>query len=245
VAATKGRALGRIVLHWDGQRVLDAEPRLLETYADSLPVAPDAGVVALLDSISDRVRPFVSRVLARTPRRLGPEVLANLVTDAMCRASGAEIAVANIGSVRTDLQPGEITEGELFEVVPFENTLVTSHLTGMQLDAFLESSPNGARVSGMRVRLGPRDATDRVQLEDTKGRPLDPARTYLVVTNNFIAYGGDGFRGFLDGNDVTWTPLLVRQAVQDWMIQKSRDGVLEPDTTLRVLPAAGFAASRP
>ena len=245
VAATKGRALGRIVLHWDGQRVVDSDAQLLETYADSLPGPPDARVVALLDSISERVRPFVSRVLGRTGRRLGPELLANLVTDAMCRASGAEIAVSNIGSVRTDLQPGDITVGQLFEVVPFENTLVTSRLTGAQLDAFLESCPTAARVSGMRMRLGPREAADRVHLEDTKGRPLDPDRTYLVVTNNFIAYGGDGFRGFLDGSDVTWTPLLVRQAVQDWMLGMARDGVVQPDTTLRVLPARELAGSRP
>src|SRR5687767_3488609 len=113
----------------------------------------------------------------------------------------------NSGGIRADINAGEITYGEAFSVQPFANVLVTMDMTGAQIDAVLEqqfaggngvlqipasltydrsnSAPSGSRVSNVRIQ----------------GVPLDPAATYRVTVNNFLADGGDGFSVFRNGTN--------------------------------------------
>jgi len=207
-AGTKGRALGRIVLRWDGRRVLGAEAVWIPVHADSLPAAPDAAVAAFVDSVQRTTAPFVSRVCGRASRRLDEEALAAFIASAMQERVGADVAVTNIGGVRTEFEAGAITEGDIFELVPFENILVTARLRGEDLAAFVASNPREARLAGARLGAGD-------ELCDEAGRPLAREKEFLVVTNNFLAQGGDGFQGFLAGRDLEWTEERVRDVVRD------------------------------
>ena len=64
------------------------------------------------------------------------------------------------------------------------------------------------------------------------GAPLDLGASYTVVTNNFIAYGGDGFVGFLDGDDLEWTEIGVRDALRRWL-QRATAGAADWDGDAR------------
>ena len=216
-AGTKGRALGRIVLRWNGRRVVGAEAAWIAVHADSLPMPPDAAVAAFVDSVQRATAPLVSQVWARAARRLDEEALAAFIAAAMQERVGADVAVTNLGGVRTEFEAGAITEGDVFELVPFENTLVTARLRGDELAAFAASNPAEARLAGARRCAGG-------ALCDEAGRRLAAEKEFLVVTNSFLAQGGDGFQGFLSGRDLEWTEHRVRDVVRDAIVAAHRGG---------------------
>lgn len=135
--------------------------------------------------------------------------LGNLIADGMLwktRNAGTRIALQNGGGIRASILKGPITVGKVYEVLPFGNTLVVMDLKGREI---LEALENGVsqweqtagrflQVAGLRYAFDlSRPAGSRVvrvEVKEGEGyRPLDLEATYRVVTNNFIAAGGDGF----------------------------------------------------
>ncbi len=145
----------------------------------------------------------------------------NLIADAQLWATtalGAQIAFMNPGGVRTDLVyaqsgtegDGVVTFGEAFSFQPFNNTLFTIPMTGAQIVSVLEEQcqPPGL---GSFLHLGV-SAGFTYDLQKTidagtctsvtvsnaqlNGVPLDPAATYMVTINSFLADGGDNFGTF-------------------------------------------------
>ncbi|ANY19250.1 Endonuclease YhcR precursor [Tsuneonella dongtanensis] len=141
--------------------------------------------------------------------------LGNLIADAQLfgtRAAGAEIALMNNSGIRVALTPsadGTVTYGDIYAVQPFGNTLVTKTFTGAQLVALLEqqfdddgfvqtfSTSEGFNIAyDMR-----RPAGSRLVSATLQGKPIDPARTYRVTMNSFLAAGGDSFTVFTQGTE--------------------------------------------
>nr|WP_241429974.1 5'-nucleotidase C-terminal domain-containing protein [Halorubrum lipolyticum] len=134
----------------------------------------------------------------------------NLITDAMRERADADVAITNAGGIRSDsvYGPGEITGGDVFNTLPFPNTLVTLELTGDELVETLESqivtleSGGGQefgeevtqQVSGVRFEWVPHDDADEL-VRDVRvgGEPLDGDATYEVAVNSFMAGGGSGY----------------------------------------------------
>jgi 5'-nucleotidase/UDP-sugar diphosphatase len=130
--------------------------------------------------------------------------LGNLVADAMRAISGAEVALTNAGGIRASIDEGPITMGEVLTVLPFGNELCTVKLTGAQIKAILADStsrdPDAGgfmQVSGVKVVVEGNEVTE-ITVND---EPLDPERTYLVATNDFMLEGGDGYDIFKEGQD--------------------------------------------
>ena len=108
-----------------------------------------------------------------------------------------------------------MTYGEAFAVQPFGNLLVTMDLTGAQIERLLEQQADSTDPAVATVLiLGVSDGFtfsydpagpfgDRIDPASIKlnGDPLDPAATYRIVTNNFLADGGDGFTVFTEGTN--------------------------------------------
>jgi 5'-nucleotidase len=148
----------------------------------------------------------------------------NLVADAQLwatSASGAQIAFMNPGGVRSDLTyvesqtppegDGVVTFGEAFTFQPFGNTLVTYPMTGSQIVSVLQEQCQPIGSSRPVLHLGVSNGftydlsitiaggnctsvtVSNVQLN---GVPLNPAGTYMVTVNNFLADGGDNFVTF-------------------------------------------------
>jgi len=139
-----------------------------------------------------------------------------LVADAyLAKVPGAQIALVGAGGVRRDLYAGELTLGMIMGVSPFGNTLVAMDVSGAQLKEALEQSVEfrisvrphqGADLRRMPVihpaglvysihplrPLGQRVDKLFVRKADGTLTPLDPAATYRLVTNSFLASGGDG-----------------------------------------------------
>ena len=153
--------------------------------------------------------------------------LSNLLADIQLWATSnaafggtpARIAIMNPGGVRADLlfgTDGQVTYKDVADVQPFANTLVTVDLTGAQLRQILEEQwqPDGS--SRAKLHLGISEGFSYVY-EPTAARgehivamtlngvPIDPAETYTVATNSFLASGGDNFTTFAAGTNSTDT----------------------------------------
>jgi len=243
IAGSSARLLGRIVLQWDGRTVRGAQTALLRAYSDSLPPTAGDPIAALVDAARVRTRPLAERPLGQAARLLRRPALANLVTDAMRSAVHADVAITNPGGLRRDLQPGPITVGDVFELMPFDNALVTMRLRGSELRQVIASRPEKVLLSGMKGRWDPSlaDSTARLVLQHADGSPLRPDSTYVLVTNSFIAQGGDGFTGFEAGRETTVTPILVRDAITQAVEGATRAGrPIDPEPDPRfVVPASG------
>ncbi|SEO90644.1 bifunctional metallophosphatase/5'-nucleotidase [Trujillonella endophytica] len=135
------------------------------------------------------------------------------------------VAFMNPGGLRTDIDAGDITYRELFDVQPFSNTVNTLTLTGADIDAVLEQQfgtadrPGTLLLStsdGFRYEYDPaRPAGDRVFACSITidGVVVDPAGTYRVAANSFLAGGGDSFTAFEAGTDPVTGPVDVDTAV--------------------------------
>ncbi|WP_326563365.1 bifunctional metallophosphatase/5'-nucleotidase [Micromonospora peucetia] len=196
----------------------------------------DPGAKALADKYRAAVAPIANRVvgrisadIVRDARPSGESPLGDVIADAQLaytRSNGAQIALMNPGGIRASLPyaasaggeaPGEITYGEAFTVQPFNNLVVTQTLTGAQLRNVLEQQFVGfngqttQRILQVSVGLtysydSTAPAGSRVSALAFGGAPVDPAASYRVTTNDFLANGGDGFTELQAGTDRATAP---------------------------------------
>ena len=150
---------------------------------------------------------------------------AQLVATQPANLGGAQIAFMNPGGIRGgptngflftpsgSEAPGEVTYGEAFTVQPFGNSLVTKTMTGAQIHLLLEQQFPGCGGQTVQRILqisagfsytsnAPAAACgDKVSGLTLNGQPVDPAASYRVTMNNFLAAGGDGFTVFNQGTN--------------------------------------------
>ncbi|WP_405100554.1 bifunctional metallophosphatase/5'-nucleotidase [Micromonospora sp. NBC_01412] len=200
------------------------------------PELVDAGAKALSDKYRTAVAPIANRVVGRISadivrdvRPNGESPLGDVIADAQLAytaGDGAQIALMNPGGVRASLSygasaggeaPGEVTYGEAFSVQPFNNLVVTQTFTGAQLKNVLEQQFPGfngqtaQRILQVSAGLtysydSTAPAGSRVSALALNGTPVDPAASYRVTTNDFLANGGDGFTELAGGAGRTTAP---------------------------------------
>lgn len=132
------------------------------------------------------------------------------------------VAITNGGGIRAAIKAGDITKKDVFTVLPFGNTLTVVNVTGAELLEALEASTFCTPVSlggfpqtaGMKLTVdctkdydkndttypgstyyGPK-SINRVTIESINGKPFDKDAVYSVITNNFLAAGGDTYYAF-------------------------------------------------
>lgn len=143
--------------------------------------------------------------------------LGNLITDgqvAMARAKGieADFAMTNNGGIRADLDVNEnrdITWGAAQAVQPFGNIMQVVEMTGTQIEQVLneqydEEERYFLQISGLTYTYVATDDPDQPfkvnDMHKKDGTPIQADQSYLVVINDFLFGGGDGFSGFTGAN---------------------------------------------
>ena len=137
----------------------------------------------------------------------------SLITEAWLWAyPTADVAITNLGGMRADLPPGEITLADVVTVMPFENVIMELFLTGEQLEVMLKQ--DSAAVGGVYRE------NFRWYLKAT-GEELDPDAFYTVLVNDFMYAGGDDYALLAvydpDGYN---TAINWRQPVIDWIMMQ-------------------------
>ena len=194
---------------------------------DKLPAfQPRADIAAYVGGYTQAAKAFTQRPVGtlggRVERPDGDASnkggsLGNLIADAQLAATagaGAQVAFMNVFGIRSPHQivpaaDGSVTFGQLYAVQPFANTLVTQSFTGAELKAVIEQGFDAVQpIQFLSPSRGfayavdtSRPIGDRVVRMTLDGKPIDPAATYRVTTNSFLAGGGDSFTLFAKGRD--------------------------------------------
>ena len=175
----------------------------------------DAAVKAVVDRYAAAVAPIANRVVGRLAGPLAysdknqESPAADLNADAFLsagRRAGAQIALVNATGVRVGLAAGPVTYGQLFSMVPFNNKVIVKMLTGAQVKALLEQQfqsaiyAAGAAPAVLVPSAGARFTYDlrrpvgaRIVAVTLSGKAIRSTVRYRVVTNNYLANGGDGY----------------------------------------------------
>ena len=190
--------------------------------------AKDAEQTALISAYEKVAGPLIERPVGKITASLtrdetpaGESVLGDVIADAQFELTkaadkgGAVFAVTNPGGIRTDIpkkgDEGKVAYGDIFAAQPFGNNLVTLTLTGAEIDTMLEqqwidqSKPRILQVSKSFSYSwdAAKPVGERVDIASitVAGKPIDPAGSYRVTVNNFLADGGDGFKIIKKGRD--------------------------------------------
>ena len=168
--------------------------------------------------MANRAAGSITETLSRVPNDAGESALGDIIADAQLAATssdadgGAVIAFTNPGGIRTDIPrkaDGAVAYADLFASQPFRNQLVTVTLTGMQIRSMLEQQwldPKRPRI--LQVSKGFSYAWDAAkpygehvipERMALNGQRIDPAASYRVTVNNYLAVGGDGFTVLKEG----------------------------------------------
>jgi 5'-nucleotidase/UDP-sugar diphosphatase len=219
-AASYSKYLGEIKVVFDDTGVVK-EATGDPIYLDNA-VKPDEAVLARIKELGAPIEELKNKEVAeatdaidgsRDTCRAKECAMGNLIADAILdrtKDQGVTIAIQNGGGIRASIDKGVVTMGEVLTVLPFQNTLATFQLTGVDLKASLEGglseieegkgkfpqvaglkysfdksvAPNGGRLKSIEV------------MEGGAWVPLDDAKTYTIATNNFVRGGGDGYKLF-------------------------------------------------
>ena len=161
------------------------------------------------------------------------------------------VAITNGGGIRATVKAGDVTKKDINTVLPFGNTLAVVYVTGAELLEALEAStyctPESIggfpQVAGMQFTVATYETYDkndesypnstyygpktinRVTIGSINGKDFDPEATYAVITNNFVAGGGDTYYAFAAATNQFDTGLPLDEVVMEY-ITKELKGVI-------------------
>jgi len=197
--------------------------------------------------------------------RMSESTLGNLVgdflVDSVADRGGADIAFMNPGGLRAELlddpagTDGNVTKAEANAVLPFANTVVTTKLTGAQVKKVLEQQWQPAGAARPFLALGTNSALtwtydptrpvgDRITSVSLEGKPLDAGRTYSVVSQSFLAAGGDNFTEMARGTEQKDTGKIDSEAWQQYLAAHRADG-LRPSYARHAVAVKNLPATVP
>jgi 2',3'-cyclic-nucleotide 2'-phosphodiesterase (5'-nucleotidase family) len=253
--------IGLVRLYFNGGKLVAKTAELIPTPADGTAnkwgLTPDPAVQAVIDAANQADTSVTAEVVGQTPINLDGEKqdvrsketnLSDIICDSMIYATGADAALNNGGGIRASIAPGEITRGDVLDVLPFGDYIVTCEITGAELKQALElgldtapdPTPHFLQVGGIRVNYNSSlPAGSRVQSATfINGAALDDTKTYTVAVNDFLAAGGDNMTMFPDA------PQIIYGAQDDALVSYIQSGVdLTNVQTGRLTDMTGIASA--
>lgn len=207
-------------------------------------IVPDPAVLARIAELGAPIEELKKREVGETAAAIDGSrescrsqecAMGNLVSDAVLdrvKDQGVSIAISNGGGLRASIDQGTVTMGEVLTVLPFQNTVATFEISGKDIVAALENGVSQleegggrfAQVAGLKYSFDRSVAPNEGRVKDVQVMDggawvaIDPAKDYLVATNNYVRQGGDGYKVFADKakNAYDYGPGL-EQVVADYL----------------------------
>lgn len=155
-------------------------------------------------------------------------LMGNTIVDAMRNEVNADFAFLNLGGVRADIKNGPVTYRDIFQVMPFDNMVVSFRCTGEFLRRIIETRVEGGRhglvVSGVNVVYSKkRPNFDRVTSLKIGGQPWDRNKIYTCTTTDFLMQGNAGLTLLtqVPQEDIVFHQINLRDAIVNYFRQKS------------------------
>ena len=142
---------------------------------------------------------FCDAVIYETKKLLGKD------------SAKVQVAIFNKGGLRNSLPKGNITVGNIFELMPFDNEVVLLKLSGAQFKdmCYKIIEKGGIPIGGMRMTMSgakPENIT-------VNGKPFDETKDYWVVTSDYLANGGDSYNFFKNAKERKLLNVLLRNMI--------------------------------
>lgn len=203
---------------------------------DTLDAFPDSTAVAILAPYRWTVDSIMSPVIGHSAKfmdRFRPESeLSNLVADILRFSTAgyigrvADVAVTNMGGIRTSLPEGDITYGNIYEITPFENTLCIVKMDGRLLRRLFENiaSIHGEGLSGARLVI---TEDGKLVSAAVGGKEIEEDRLYTVATLDYLAEGNDRLDAFTripDSEKLIPDGATIRRLFLDYVSEQERAG---------------------
>ena len=226
-----------------GQQLLADSSKPSVTQVSEATVA-DPEIVTMLEPyravVAERANRIVGRLAEPLTRGSYDDHTSSLgffLADAMRRETKAsmgsepDMCFTNRGGIRTDLPAGEVTEGTLIEVMPFDNGIVVFYMTGKELEPIVRRiTERGDPASGLSY-------TRRANLSEDitiAGEFIDAKRVYSICTNDYLFEGGGGYQ-FEGAQNALYTGVLLRDAmIREFELASERQEAIRPATDQRV-----------
>jgi 2',3'-cyclic-nucleotide 2'-phosphodiesterase (5'-nucleotidase family) len=221
---------------------LDLNVRASESAIDAT-IPDDPAVEAVIAPFSARVRelnvPIGKLVGGLKKDGMGGGSLGNFVTDALRNRAAAALgkpvllAVVNSSGLRkSQFTAGDISVSDIYELLPFENALVTLDLTGEQLRRFLnltvehQNAQSGARILYRTNKELKKSELVGVRLLSPNGLEveIDPKATYTIVTIDYLVKRGGDYAVLQEGKNLKPLSLTMRDAVLDYVKAETAAG---------------------
>ena len=187
-------------------RVVKVESSLVPVAA---PSRPDAAVATVIAGWKKKLDDALGAPIGFTKTGLEQESaqMSAWLTTSLKERFKTDFALLNRKGVRQGLPPGPITSATIWDLVPFENEIVTVKLTGEQVLAAAQNTE--ARFAGLHAK--------------GEGYDVDPAKTYTLATTDYLYLGGDGFKLNEADKAPTQTKVSWQSALIEWTKGKKSD----------------------
>lgn len=214
----RGFAVATMTIGADG-KVTVTTPEYIDIYEDSEKLKYteankgdfDEAVLNISNTAVDEVAPLLNEEIADLPVAMDrnliegslTSVMGNWITDMMRYDEGVDFAFCNDGGIRTNFEAKKLTVNDIYTVAPFGNLIYKIEMTGSQVVKLLEqvvgNDSSNMQMSGLTAKYDlslPEDAqVFDVRLAD--GTPLDMDKTYTLLTNEYLATGGNKYTAFV------------------------------------------------
>ncbi|HOH60491.1 MAG: bifunctional metallophosphatase/5'-nucleotidase [Candidatus Cloacimonetes bacterium] len=183
--------------------------------------------VAIAEEGMDEVVGYAGVHLSRTNVD-AQSPMGNTIVEAMKYMVNADFSFLNLGGVRAEIKSGPVTYRNVFEVMPFDNMVVSFKCNGEFLRRIIETRVEGSRagliVAGVNVIYSKkRPNFDRVTSLKIGGEPWDPNKIYTVVTTDFLMQGNAGLNMLMQvpEEDITYHQINLRDAIVHYFKENS------------------------
>ncbi len=223
-----GRGLAKLSFTFDYDNNLVAvEPNVQSFLGIEKTLPIDKNVETLIAAHNTELAPLMGVVVTSLKEKLSHDdkntavtPLGVVVTETMRKIAGTQIGLTNGGGIRRSLEKGDVTVGDMYEILPFDNTLVTLDVKGSDLYTIIEHGINTkgfawGQYAGIKVWYDAQTGkVSSIRLND--GTKIDLDKYYSVVINDFMLTGGDGYN-FSNAKNVVNTNVVMRDAMaEDW-----------------------------
>jgi len=142
---------------------------------------------------------------------------------AAIKQAPCDISILNFGGIRTNLQAGDVTVGDIFKISPFDNYLVVGTITGRELKKVVNRFRLDAMVAataGLNVSYK-NNVPYKVLVN---GKEIQNDSLYRVITLNFIAEGGDNILSGIKYESLDYSMLIFRDFLIGNIIKTTKEG---------------------
>ena len=191
---------------------------------------PDQDILNDIRPYHDELQNKINEVLCYNPRDLSrgeselESSLGNFYADVCLKSADSiffnktghhiDFALFNYGGIRTAIPKGKVTVEQIFKLMPFENKLVVTHLSGSmanELFAYLAKRKQAHPIAGLQLELKGEDLS-KIKIQE---KTFDSEKSYWVLTHDYLQHGGDNMSFFTQPLDLFVSDYKVRDALID------------------------------